>query len=151
GEEGSSDLAPEERKTDELVAELNQKERKADELIAELNQSVQSELALKIPVTLPLVKSKERIMGCVYVASQRDVPIVLALRRIFPGLNVWSTIPLDFGSSMSNGRTLQTKVVQADSPQYRPHLALSTLALDTASYDPRLSVEAAKLGVPCIG
>jgi len=87
----------------------------------------------------------------VYVASQHDVPIALALRRIFPGLNFWSTIPLDFGFSVSNGQSLEAKVVQANSPQYRPNLAMSTLALDTSNFDPRLPVEAAKLGVPCIG
>jgi hypothetical protein len=112
---------------------------------------VQLERALRIPVTLPLPRSGQRVSGCVYVASQRDVPSVLALRRIFPGLKVWSTVPLDFGSSLSNGKPIQAKVVQANSPQYRPNLAVSTLALDIASFDPVLPVEAAKLGVPCIG
>ena len=106
---------------------------------------------IRIPVTLPLVKSKQRISGYVYAASQRDVPIVLALHRIFPGLSVWSTAQLDFGPSISNGEPIQTKVVQTNSPEYRPHLAMSTLALDIASFDPRLPEEAAKLGVPCIG
>ena len=43
------------------------------------------------------------------------------------------------------------KVIEANGPEYRPQLALSTLALDTGSCDPRLPLEAAKLGVPCIG
>ncbi len=137
GKEGLSDLAKEERKDNELVAEVL--------------QEAQLERIIRIPVVLPLTKSKQRVSGYVYVASQRDVSIVLALRRIFPGLHVWSTVPLDFGSYLPNGKSLQTKVVQANSPQYRPHLALSTLALDTASFDAQLPVEAAKLGVPCVG
>jgi len=124
---------------------------KAGDLAAELAQDVQSEYAIRIPVTLPLVRSKQRIMGCVYAASERDVPIVLALHHIFPSLSVWSTIPLDFGSSISNGKSIQTKVVQTNSSEYRPYLAMSTLALDMGSFDPRLPEEAAKLGVPCIG
>ncbi len=136
---------------EELSSDFEPGERKESKLVAELLQEAQLECAIRIPVRLPLVKSKQRVSGCMYVASQRDVSIVLALQRIFPGLNVWSTILLDFGSYLPNGKSLQTKVVQADSPQYRPHLALSTLALDTASFDARLPVEAAKLGVPCIG
>jgi len=132
-------------------SDLEPRESKASELMAELRQDVRLEQTLRIPVTLPLIKSKQRIIGYVYVASQRDVPTALALGRIFPGLHVWSTIPLDFSSSLSNGTSPQTKVVQANSPEYRPHLALSTLALDTGNFDPRLPIEAAKLGVPCIG
>ena len=126
-------------------------EHKAHRVAAELLQDVQLERAIRIPVTLPLAKSKQRVSGCVYVASQLDVPIALALRHIFPDLHIWSTTPLDFGSSASNDKTIQAKVVQVNSPEYRPYLAVSTLALDIASFDPRLPVEAAKLGVPCIG
>ncbi|HWS84586.1 MAG TPA: glycosyltransferase family 4 protein, partial [Ktedonobacteraceae bacterium] len=110
--------------------ELLQREVMVSRTRASLISSVQLERTLRIPVTLPLAKSKQRVSGCVYVTSQRDVPSVLALYRIFPGLKVWSTIPLDFGSSLSNGKPLQAKVVQANSPQYRPNLAVSTLALD---------------------
>ncbi len=106
---------------------------------------------IRISVTLPLVKSKQRISGYVYAASQSDVPSALALRRIFPGLKVWSTISLDFGSLVSEDKPFQVKVIEANGPEYRPQLALSTLALDMGSCDPRLPVEAAKLGVPCIG
>jgi len=135
--EGSSDPAYREDTTHKLTAEIR--------------QDIQLERTIRIPVTLPLVRSKQRISGCTYVASQHDVPIALALHRIFPGLKVWSTIPLDFSSSLSNGTSPQMKVVQANSLEYRPHLAMSTLALDTSSSDPRLPIEAAKLGVPCIG
>ena len=116
-----------------------------------IQEDIQPERILRIPVTLPLVKSKQRISGYVYVASQCDVPSVLALRRIFPGLKVWSTVSLDFGLNASNEEPLQAKIVEANSTEYRAHLALSTLALDMSSFDLRLPVEAAKLGVPCIG
>jgi glycosyltransferase involved in cell wall biosynthesis len=134
-EEGSFDLVSRESTTGELETE----------------EAIQPERTLTIPVTLPLVKSKQRIPGYVYVASQCDVPSVLALWRIFPGLKVWSTISLDFDSLVPNDKPLQVKVVEANGPEYRPHLALSTLALDMGGSDPRLSIEAAKLGVPCIG
>jgi hypothetical protein len=131
--------------------DLEHGEHNASDLMSKLFQEAQLEHILSIPVTLPLVKSKQRVTGCVYAASQCDVPIVLALGRIFPGLKVWSTLPLHFGSSVSNGTSIQTKVVQANSSEYRPHLAISTLALDIGSFDPLLPREAAKLGVPCIG
>jgi hypothetical protein len=116
-----------------------------------LGSSIQPERTLSIPVTLPLVKSKQRVPGYVYVANQCDVPSVLALQRIFPDLKVWSTVSLDFGSLVSDDKPLQVKVVEANGPEYRPHLAMSTLALDTGGSDPRLPIEAAKLGVPCVG
>jgi hypothetical protein len=116
-----------------------------------LRSSIQPERTLRIPVTLPLVKSKQRIPGYVYVASQCDVPSVLALQRIFPCLKVWSTTSLNSGLNIPDDKPLQVKVVEANGPEYRPHLALSTLAIDMDSCDPRLPIEAAKLGVPCIG
>ena len=131
--------------------ELLQREVEVAHKRMSLHSGVQSEQPLRIPVTLPLVKSKQRIPGYVYVASQCDVTSVLALQRIFPCLKVWSTVTLNFDLSVPDDKLLQVKVVEANSPEYRPHLALSTLALDMGSYDPRLPIEAAKLGVPCIG
>jgi len=136
---------------DASSSDLAQTEHKTGELETDLPEDTQPPYTIRIPVTLPLVKSRKRIPGYVYVASQRDVPSALALRRIFPGLKVWSTLSLDFGSSVSDDKPLQVKVVEANGPEYRPQLALSTLALDTGSCDPRLPTEAAKLGVPCIG
>jgi glycosyltransferase involved in cell wall biosynthesis len=126
-------------------------EFEADELGTDIPEKTQPEYTIRIPVTLPLVKSRKRIPGYVYVASQCDVPTALALQRIFPSLKVWSTISLDFGSLVSDNKSLQAKVVEANGPEYRPQLALSTLALDMGSCDPRLPIEATKLGVPCIG
>jgi glycosyltransferase involved in cell wall biosynthesis len=136
---------------EEGVSDLASGERTASEVMAEVFQEARPEQILRIPVTLSLGKSKQRVQGYVYAASQHDVPSVLALRRIFPGLKVWSTVQLDFGSLASNDKPLQVKVVQANSAEYRPHLAMSTLALDMSSSDLILPVEAAKLGVPCIG
>jgi glycosyltransferase involved in cell wall biosynthesis len=137
GEEGTSDLASE--------------ECTASKMAAEVFQEAQPEWVLSIPVTLPLAKSKQRLPGYVYAASQCDVPSVLALQHIFPGLKVWSTVQLDFGSLVSHDKSLQVKVVQANGAEYRSNLALSTLALDIGSLDPLLPIEAAKLRVPCIG
>jgi hypothetical protein len=142
---------PSELYEEESSSNLTHTEHKTDELETDLSEDMQPEYTIRIPVTLPLVKSKQRLPGYVYVASQCDVPSALALRRIFPGLKVWSTLLLDFGSSVLTDKPLQIKVVQANGPEYRPQLALSTLALDTGSFDPRLPIEAAKLGVPCIG
>ncbi len=131
--------------------ELLQREVEVADKRMSLRSPIQPERTLRIPVTLPLAKSKQRIPGYVYVASQCDVTSVLALQRIFPCLKVWSTVTLNFDSSVPDDKLLQVKVVEANSPEYRPHLALSTLALDMGRCDPRLPVEAAKLGVPCLG
>jgi glycosyltransferase involved in cell wall biosynthesis len=114
-------------------------------------EDVQPERTLKIPMTLPLNRSQRRICGCVYIASQCDIPVVLALHRIFPRLKVWSTIPLDLNSSILTDKPLQVNVVGANSPEYQSSLAVSTLAIDIGSSDPLLPREAAKLGIPCIG
>jgi glycosyltransferase involved in cell wall biosynthesis len=155
-EEDAPDLADTELETNAFGSHTTFKDGDPnalqDELETDSSENVtQPTYNIRIPVTLPLVKSKQRIPGYIYVASQCDVPSALALRRIFPGLKVWSTMSLDFGSSVSTDRPFQVKVVEANSPEYRPQLALSTLALDTGSFDPRLPIEAAKLGVPCIG
>jgi hypothetical protein len=142
---------PDDHHTKEGPPDLAYTEPKTDELETDSSENTEPEYPIRIPVTLPLVKSKRRTPGYIYAASQCDVPSVLALRRIFPGLKVWSTISLDFGSLGSDDKSLQVKVVEANGPEYRPHLALSTLALDMGGSDPRLSIEAAKLGVPCIG
>jgi glycosyltransferase involved in cell wall biosynthesis len=147
----SSVSIPGDHHAEEDSTDLAHTEPKADESETDSSENIEPEYPIRIPVTLPLVKSKRRTPGYIYAASQCDVPSVLALRRIFPGLKVWSTISLDFGSLGSDDKSLQVKVVEANGPEYRPHLALSTLALDTGSSDPRLPIEAAKLGVPCIG
>jgi hypothetical protein len=142
---------PSDHHTEEGSPDLAHTKPKTDELDTDSSENTEPEYPIRIPVTQPLVKSKQRTPGYVYAASQCDVPSVLALRRIFPSLKVWSTISLDFGSLFSDDKSLQVKVVEANGPEYRPHLALSTLALDMGSSDPRLPTEAAKLGVPCIG
>jgi hypothetical protein len=131
--------------------ELLQREVEVANKRKSLRSLIQPERTLRIPVTLPLAKSKQRIPGYVYVASQCDVTSVLALQRIFPCLKVWSTVTLNFDSSMPDDKSLQVKAVEANGPEYRPHLAMSTLALDMGGSDPRLPAEAAKLEVPCIG
>ena len=153
-EESLPDFACEEHKTQESPLHSSNLDGDYHPLVIhyqDVQQDMQRERTLRIPVTLPLAKSKQRLPGYVYVASQCDVPSVLALQRIFPGLKVWSTVQLDFGSLASNDQPFQVKVVQANSVEYRPHLALSTLALDMGNFDPVLPIEAAKLGIPCIG
>ncbi len=83
---------------DDGVSDLASGERTASKVMEEVFQEARPEHILRIPVTLPLAKSKQRLPGYVYAASQCDVPSVLALWRIFPGLKVWSTVQLDFGS-----------------------------------------------------
>jgi hypothetical protein len=128
-------------------------ERAVDEF-AESFQRPPDPYRPSIPVNLPLSdpqQAKARIRGCVYAASARDVPIVQALAAIFPDVKVWSTVPLALGLHAKDGKPLRAKVVQANGPAYRAELAVSTLALDTASYDPLLAVQAAQFGVPCLG
>jgi glycosyltransferase involved in cell wall biosynthesis len=131
----------------------------ADELVAGAPQAT-PELTdyPRIPIALPLRRpkqAKERIAGYVYAASEWDLPVVLALSHIFPGLTVWSTVALGLASSQSDGKlvrpgVVQAKIVQADSAEYQSHLAASTLALDIAGFDTVLPARAAELDVPCI-
>jgi hypothetical protein len=132
---------------------VSEVKREADEF-AESFQERRDQYRLGIPVTLPLTEprqAKARIRGCVYAASASDVPIVQVLAAIFPDLKVWSTVPLALGFHAKDGEPLRAKVVRANSTAYRSQLAASTLALDTANYDPLLAVQAAQLGVPCLG
>jgi glycosyltransferase involved in cell wall biosynthesis len=113
-----------------------------------------------LPVTLPLARPRQarrRITGSIYAASVWDLPCVLSLGRIFPGLQVWSTVSLGLpaGSPGSRSgapeqRVVQTQVVQVESAEYRAHLASTTLALDIAGFDATLPVQAAAMQVPCI-
>jgi glycosyltransferase involved in cell wall biosynthesis len=109
-----------------------------------------------IPVTLPLARPPQthrRLPGLLYAASVWDLPDVLALGRIFPGLKVWSTVSLGLPAGQAGtgaACVVQTGVVQAESAEYRAHLAATTLALDGAGFDPGLPVQAAELQVPCI-
>jgi hypothetical protein len=109
-----------------------------------------------IPVTLPLARphqAHKRLTGSIYAASPWDLPHVLVLGRIFPGLKVWSTVSLGLPAGHSGAdapRVLQIKVVQAESAEYRAYLAATTLALDVAGFDPALPIQAAELQVPCI-
>jgi hypothetical protein len=73
------------------------------------------------------------------------------LRRIFPGLQVWSSVALEVDSDSGPGEPLSVKVVPGDSPTYRSSLAASTLALNLEGVNPALPAESAELGVPCIG
>jgi glycosyltransferase involved in cell wall biosynthesis len=113
-----------------------------------------------LPVTLPLAhprQARRRLTGFVYAASVWDLPCVLSLARIFPGLQVWSTVSLGLPLGMPGSpggadeqRVVQTQVVQAQSAEYRAHLACTTLALDSAGFDATLPLQAAALQVPCI-
>ena len=134
---------------------FNVVENKAGLLTSEVLRDAQAfERTLTLPVTLPPADpslTKSRVTGCVYAASVRDVPVLRALSRIFPGLNVWSQEPLDLGLSSTGERTVWSKAVPAGSAAFMRHLAASTLALDLGGAEPTLAAEAARLCVPCIG
>ena len=158
--DGPADLARVVRKAvpslpDNVQVTVNVVERKVGTLAAEVFQDAQDfDRTLTLPVTLPLVEPKlvkARVIGCVYAASVWDIPVVQALSRVFPRLNVWSTVALELGPNPTNGQPVQAKTVQTGSPEYRSHLATSTLALDIGGTDQALPVQAAELGVPCIG
>lgn len=134
---------------------FNVVESKPGELTAEVIQdALVFDNSLTVPATLPPVDPKlvkARITGCVYISGPCDVPVLHRLSRIFPGLNLWSAMDIDLDPSTADGQRVQAKVVPADTPSYRRHLAASTLALDLAGVNPRLPVQSAELGVPCIG
>jgi glycosyltransferase involved in cell wall biosynthesis len=133
---------------------VNVAANKAGELTAEVMRDAAAlEHTLTLPVSLPSAEPalvKSRVTGCVYLASQRDAVVARQLSRIFPGLNVWSTVPFDLGPGQVTGQSVQVKVVPANSPAFRLNLAASTLALDTGGCDPHLAALAAELRVPCI-
>jgi glycosyltransferase involved in cell wall biosynthesis len=138
----------------EHKAPLRVVENKAGRLGAEVLRDALQFDQMTVPVTLPLAAPDvvtQRTIGCVYAASEADMPVVCALARIFPILNIWSSSALDLSAGLVSGRLDQAKVVPLRSPAYGRHLAGSTLALDLAGADPDLPALAADLGVPCIG
>jgi len=105
-------------------------------------------------VTLPSARPdlvKSRGPGCVYLASEWDVPVIQTLGQVLPGLNVWSSKDLTVGMGRLSGCPVQAKTVPADSPSFLKHLAASTLAIDLGGVDPALPSQAAEMGVPCLG
>jgi glycosyltransferase involved in cell wall biosynthesis len=109
---------------------------------------------LTLPVTLPPAAPQgvqARVIGYVYAAGPADVGAVRLLSRIFPGLQVWSTVALEVDSESMPGEPLSVTVVPKDSPTYWSSLAASTLALDLGGANPALPAESADIGVSCIG
>jgi len=141
--------------SDGVQVSVNVAQRKAGELLAGVLRDASTfEHTLRIPATLPPADSraaKSRVAGCVFLASERDASTAQRLGRIFPGLNVWSTVPFQVGPGRVTGRAIQVKVVSADSPAFRQHLAATTLALDLGGGVIDLPALAAELKVPCIG
>jgi hypothetical protein len=139
---------------DGVQVTLNVVEGKAGQLTAEVfRDALTSRQSLTIPATLPTVNSalaKERVTGCVYLASAADVPVAQQLSQLFPSLNVWSTEALDLGLGRVSAQPVKAKAVPMHDPAHRRHLAASTLALDLAGADEALPQRAAELGVPCI-
>jgi hypothetical protein len=129
-------------------------ENKAGQLTAEVYRDARvSEHSLTLPVTLPPAASagiKTRIAGCIYLTGEGDVPLVQALSAIFPGLNAWSTVPINLGLGRVSGRPVHSKVVPLGDPAYARHLASTTLALDLEGLDPDLPRRSASLCVPCL-
>jgi len=132
---------------------INFVESKAGQLAVEVWRDAQGPGdSLCIPVTLPPPDSivKARVSGRAHIAGESDVPAVLALGRIFPGLNVWAGAPVDLAELRSKDST-HPSTVPVGSAEYRIELASSTLAFDLGGVDPELPAQAAELGVPCIG
>jgi hypothetical protein len=140
---------------DNVQVTVSIQESKANQLRAEVFQDVtRYDQILTVPVTLPILDrtiAKIRVTGCVYAASQQDLAALTAVSHIFPGMTVWSTAELKLGFRIIDGQPTRAKVVTAGSPDYRRHLAVSTLALDLGGIDPALPSLAAELGVPCLG
>lgn len=134
---------------------VNVVESQAGQLTTEVFRDAQTfERALTIPATLPPVDlslAKRRVTGCVYATGAGDIPVVQTLRRIFPDLKVWSPSALDLDCDPATGETIRSKSVPSESQTWRRYLASSTLALDLGGVDPALAIQAAELGVPCVG
>jgi hypothetical protein len=134
---------------------VNVVQSRAGELMAGvLRDAAAFEHALRIPVTLPPADpraAKSRVTACVFLGSERDASVAERLGQIFPGLNVWSAVPIHVGASRVTGHTVQAKVVAVDSPAFRQHLAATTLALDLGGTVAGLPALAAEMMVPCVG
>ena len=134
---------------------VNVVQSRAGELMAGVLRDASAfEHALRIPVTLPPADpraAKSRVAGCVFLGSERDAPAAQRLGRIFPGLNIWSVVPIHVGPSRVTGQAVQAKVVPRDSPAFQQHLAASTLALDLGGTAAGLPALAAEMMVPCVG
>jgi len=130
-------------------------ERKAGELALDVWRDASSAAGrqLTLPVTLaPAVGLvRERVTGCVYLASERDASVARALARVFPGLSAWSSTQFTLGPSLLDGSPIEVKVVPGHDPARDRHLAATTLALDLAGLDHELPWLAASFGVPCVG
>jgi glycosyltransferase involved in cell wall biosynthesis len=140
---------------DGALISLSVVEEKAGRLIAEVYRDAQeSSQSLTIPVSLPPVDrdlTKQRIPGCVYVASILDIHVLEILVQVFPGISVWSDKPVALIKQGPKGNPLTVKVVPIATKSFARYLAASTLALDLEGSNPDIPVHAAQLGVPCIG
>jgi len=140
---------------DNVQLSVNVVQSRAGELTAGVLRDASAfEHALRIPVTLPPADpraTKSRVTACVFLGSERDAPVVQRLGRIFPGLNVWSVVPIHVGASPTTGQAVEAKVVPNGSPAFRGHLAASTLALDLGGATTGLPRLAAEMMVPCVG
>jgi glycosyltransferase involved in cell wall biosynthesis len=133
---------------------VNVVESRAGELSAGILQDASSSAyPLTIPVTLPPPGAgliKERVAGCIFLASESEAPVARRLGKIFPGLNAWSVRTFELGKSEVDGRPVYVKAVPRQDPDFRRHLAATTLALDLQGSEAWLPALAAELGVPCI-
>jgi glycosyltransferase involved in cell wall biosynthesis len=140
---------------DGATVTVNVVENKLGELAAGvLRDAATHEEELRIPVTLPscdTALAERRNTGCVYAASQKDMPVLVCLSRVFPRLGLWSTAALELLPENEGGDPQRLKPMHEGTLGYRKHLAATTLALDLSGANPGLPGEAADLGVPCIG
>jgi glycosyltransferase involved in cell wall biosynthesis len=104
---------------------------------------------LTIPVTLPPAdpsRTRARITGRVFLAGRADVPVFLALRRVFRRLSAWSA-----ASMMPGTGSFRCDRVRRDGRAFADRLATTTLAIDLDGVEPELPRSAAVLAVPSIG
>jgi glycosyltransferase involved in cell wall biosynthesis len=131
-------------------------ESQAGQLAAEVmrDASAAQPDGLTIPVTLAVGDPeliRVRVPGAIHVASSVDGPVVWALAKVFPGITVWSSAPIDLGASPFTGESVRPAFVKPGSEAFRRHLAASVLALDLGGAVPDLPTVCAELGVPSIG
>jgi glycosyltransferase involved in cell wall biosynthesis len=139
---------------DAALVTLNVAQGHAGELAASVMRDAGNNAApLTIPVTLPPVDTlvRNRIAGCVFLASEDDVDVIRRLATLFPGVNAWSTTALPLGTGAFSGTPVFAKRVDREGRRYHDHFGVSTLALDLGAREPMLPVVAAQHGVPCIG
>jgi glycosyltransferase involved in cell wall biosynthesis len=93
----------------------------------------------------------KRETGSILLTSDADAEVVNILTGVLPALRPWSLTPLNLGAGKIGSRPVRTLGIPFGTPRFQQQLARTVLIFDSAGSEEALRVDAAFLGVPCIG